>query len=83
MNRYQKTFEQLKNKNESACIPFAVAGDPDIDKSLEVFKAYIDGGADILEIGYPFSDPVADALSISGLLKELLLPDLTMQGFSL
>ena len=60
MNRYQKTFEQLKNKNESACIPFAVAGDPDIDKSLEVFKAYIDGGADILEIGYPFSDPVAD-----------------------
>jgi tryptophan synthase alpha chain len=60
MNRYQKTFEQLKNKNESACIPFAVAGDPDIDKSLEIFKAYIDGGADILEIGYPFSDPVAD-----------------------
>ncbi len=60
MNRYQKTFELLKSRKEAACIPFAVAGDPDLDKSLEIFKAYIDGGADILEIGYPFSDPVAD-----------------------
>lgn len=60
MNRYQKTFELLKSRKEAACIPFAVAGDPDIDKSLEIFSAYIDGGADILEIGYPFSDPVAD-----------------------
>lgn len=60
MNRYQTTFELLKSKNEAACIPFAVAGDPDIDKSFEIFKAYIDGGADILEIGYPFSDPIAD-----------------------
>lgn len=60
MNRYQKTFELLKSKKEAACIPFAVAGDPDIDKSLEIFRAYINGGADILEIGYPFSDPVAD-----------------------
>ncbi|NLD98468.1 MAG: tryptophan synthase subunit alpha, partial [Fibrobacter sp.] len=60
MNRYQKVFESLKSKNEAACIPFAVAGDPDIEKSEEIFKAYINGGADILEIGYPFSDPIAD-----------------------
>jgi tryptophan synthase alpha chain len=60
MNRYQKTFESLKSKNEAACIPFAVAGDPDLDRSEEIFKAYINAGADILEIGYPFSDPVAD-----------------------
>jgi tryptophan synthase alpha chain len=60
MNRYQKTFQLLKERNETAFIPFAVAGDPDLDKSEEIFKAYIDAGADILEIGYPFSDPVAD-----------------------
>ena len=60
MNRYHKTFESLKNRKESAFIPFAVAGDPDPEKSEAVFRAFIDGGADILEIGYPFSDPIAD-----------------------
>ena len=59
-NRYEITFDALKKRNEAAFIPFAVAGDPDPDKSEEIFRAYIDGGADILEIGYPFSDPIAD-----------------------
>ncbi|MBN2188480.1 MAG: tryptophan synthase subunit alpha [Chitinispirillaceae bacterium] len=60
MNRYKKTFELLKANGETAFIPFAVAGDPDLSTSENIFKAYIDGGADILEIGYPFSDPIAD-----------------------
>jgi tryptophan synthase alpha chain len=60
MNRYQKTFERLAGLKEMAFIPFAVAGDPDIDMSEKVLKTYVDGGADILEIGYPFSDPMAD-----------------------
>ncbi|MBN1307763.1 MAG: tryptophan synthase subunit alpha [Chitinispirillaceae bacterium] len=60
MNRYEKVFHQLREKNEGAFIPFAVAGDPDIAVSEMILKAYIDGGADILEIGYPFSDPIAD-----------------------
>ncbi|HEX2956045.1 MAG TPA: tryptophan synthase subunit alpha [Chitinispirillaceae bacterium] len=60
MNRYEKTFQQLKQRNEAAFIPFAVAGDPDLKRSESIFKSYIDAGADILEIGYPFSDPIAD-----------------------
>lgn len=60
MNRYQKAFQLLGERNEAAFIPFTVAGDPDLDRSEAILKAYIDGGADILEIGYPFSDPVAD-----------------------
>ena len=60
MDRYTETFKQLKAKGEIGFIPFAVAGDPDISTSENIFKAYIAGGADILEIGYPFSDPVAD-----------------------
>jgi tryptophan synthase alpha chain len=60
MNRYEKTFRRLKAKGQMAFIPFAVAGDPDIRTSENILKAYIAGGADILEIGYPFSDPVAD-----------------------
>jgi tryptophan synthase alpha chain len=60
MNRYAETFRKLKSKGDIAFVPFAVAGDPDIATSEKIFRAYIDGGADILEIGYPFSDPVAD-----------------------
>jgi tryptophan synthase alpha chain len=60
MNRYEQTFKAVKAKNEIAFIPFAVAGDPDLKTSEAIFKAYIDSGADVLEIGYPFSDPVAD-----------------------
>lgn len=59
-NRYYNTFQNLKNKGEIAFIPFAVAGDPDIQTSEAILKTYIDAGADILEIGFPFSDPIAD-----------------------
>lgn len=60
MNRYKTVFTELKKKNETAFIPFAVAGDPDLSVSELILKTYIDSGADILEIGYPFSDPIAD-----------------------
>jgi tryptophan synthase alpha chain len=60
MNRYSNTFKSLKQHDEIAFIPFAVAGDPDHRTSEAILKAYIDSGADILEIGYPFSDPIAD-----------------------
>jgi tryptophan synthase alpha chain len=60
MNRYAKTFTRLQKNNETGFVPFAVAGDPDCATSERILRAYIDGGADILEIGYPFSDPIAD-----------------------
>lgn len=60
MNRYERVFSTLRDKKEGAFIPFAVAGDPDLEKSEMILRAYIDSGADILEVGYPFSDPVAD-----------------------
>jgi tryptophan synthase alpha chain len=60
MNRYEQTFARLREKGEIGFIPFAVAGDPDLETSEKILRAYIAGGADILEIGYPFSDPVAD-----------------------
>jgi tryptophan synthase alpha chain len=60
MNRYAQTFEHLKKTGETAFVAFASAGDPTADLSEKILKTYIDAGADILEIGYPFSDPVAD-----------------------
>ena len=60
MNRYEWVFTGLKKEARAAFIPFAVAGDPGIAASEAIFKTYLDAGADVLEIGYPFSDPVAD-----------------------
>jgi len=61
MTTYKETFEQL---NRAALIPFFVIGDPDFDTSLSVVKAAIDAGADVLELGIPFSDPIADGPTI-------------------
>ena len=60
MSRYETTFAQLKERNEIAFIPFAVSGDPDPRTGESVLQTYVEAGADILEIGYPFSDPMAD-----------------------
>ncbi|MGD9581362.1 MAG: tryptophan synthase subunit alpha [Vampirovibrionia bacterium] len=51
---------QKNDKNKLAFIPFVVAGDPDIDKSKEIILALQKSGADIIELGIPYSDPLAD-----------------------
>ena len=61
MKTYKQTFDELKN---AALIPFFVIGDPDFDTSLDIVKTAIDAGADILELGIPFSDPIADGPTI-------------------
>ena len=64
MKTYKQVFAELKEQNRMALIPFFVIGDPDLDTSLAVIKASIDAGADILELGIPFSDPIADGPTI-------------------
>lgn len=61
MKTYKQVFSEL---NRAALIPFFVIGDPDFDTSLAVVKTAIDFGADILELGIPFSDPIADGPTI-------------------
>ena len=61
MGRYQDLVNSL---DRAALIPFFVLGDPDYDTSLELIKTAIDSGADVLELGIPFSDPVADGPTI-------------------
>lgn len=60
MNRITRKFADLKAKNQSALIPFVTCGDPSIDTTLEVMHQMVENGADILELGVPFSDPMAD-----------------------
>lgn len=61
---YQEMFKRVKEKNEGAFIPFIVAGDPDFETSLEIVKTFVENGADALEIGFAFSDPVADGPTV-------------------
>jgi len=61
MKTYKQVFSEL---NHAAVIPFFVIGDPDYKTSLSIVKAAIDAGADILELGIPFSDPIADGPTI-------------------
>ena len=64
LNRFDEKFKELGSKKEGAFIPFIVLGDPDFETSLSVVKTLIDNGADALELGFPFSDPIADGKTI-------------------
>ena len=60
MNRIVEKFDYLKKKDEKAFIPFITAGDPDLSTTLELVLTLEKAGADIIEIGIPYSDPMAD-----------------------
>ncbi len=64
MGRYETMFKRLDEQGRGAFIPFVVIGDPDPATSLDIIHALIAGGADALELGIPFSDPIADGPTI-------------------
>lgn len=64
MSRYPQMFQRLADAGEGAFVPFVMVGDPDAAVSEAVIEALIEGGADALELGVPFSDPVADGPTI-------------------
>lgn len=64
MTRYRGAFETLRARREMAFIPFFVIGDPDYETSLEIVRAALSAGADMLELGIGFSDPIADGPTI-------------------
>ena len=63
MNRIETAFSTAKSENRAAFVAYVCAGDPDFQTSLEVCRSLIEGGTDILELGVPFSDPLADGLT--------------------
>ncbi len=64
MGRYEAMFARLGERREGAFVPFAVLGDPDIETSVEIARTLAGAGADALELGMPFSDPIADGPTI-------------------
>jgi tryptophan synthase alpha chain len=60
MSRIQATFEQLAKDCRKALIPFVTAGDPEPGMTVPLMHALVEAGADVIELGVPFSDPMAD-----------------------
>ncbi|QDG54250.1 tryptophan synthase subunit alpha [Persicimonas caeni] len=72
MNRYDRMFERLEEAGEGAFIPFVTLGDPTPEVSLEVVSCLVEAGADALELGIPFSDPIADGPTIQRATRRAL-----------
>ena len=64
INRIEKTFEKLKSHDSKALVSFVTAGDPDMEKSEQILCDLPKYGVDIIEVGIPFSDPMADGPTI-------------------
>ncbi|MGA1823285.1 MAG: tryptophan synthase subunit alpha [bacterium] len=64
MDTISKLLDELKNKGKTAFIPFITAGDPNLEVTRDLVFALEKGGADIIELGVPFSDPLADGPTI-------------------
>lgn len=64
MSRIQQAFAQLQKEQRKALIPYITAGDPQKEATVPMMHALVDAGADIIELGVPFSDPMADGPTI-------------------
>ena len=62
--KIERAFNKLTDKNQKAFVTFIMAGDPDLETTFELMKAFPNLGVDIIELGVPFTDPMADGPSI-------------------
>ena len=79
MDRIEQKFIELKNSARKGFIPFVTAGDPDLKTSLSIIEALAKLGADIIELGVPFSDPMADGLAIQEAGQRALKGGMTLR----
>lgn len=80
MSRIQKRIEQIKKQNRKGLVTFTMAYDPDRETSLDMLKSLAANGADILEVGVPFSDPMADGPVIQEAGKRAIAAGATLAG---
>lgn len=70
--RISRTFAACKQANRAALIPFLTGGYPTLEASAKLLDAFADGGADLIEIGVPFSDPLADGATVQAASQKAL-----------
>ncbi len=80
MSRIETTFAVLKQHRETALIPFITAGDPDLGVTAELIQTLAEAGADLIELGVPFSDPMADGPTIQFASERALAAGTTLGG---
>jgi len=72
MSRLSTTFQVLKGQRKTALIPYFTAGDPQPGSAVDIMNAMVESGADIIEVGVPFSDPMADGPAIQAACERAL-----------
>ena len=78
MSRIETTFAALKRAGRAAFVPFITAGDPDLDTSFAILEKLPSAGADLIELGVPFSDPMADGPAIQASSMRALKAGVTL-----
>ena len=79
MTRIDAKFAALRQEGKKALVAYVMAGDPDFDTSLELVKGLPDAGVDIIELGLPFTDPMADGTTIQLAGQRALAGGMTLQ----
>lgn len=80
MGRIRERFEQLAGRGETALIPFLTVGDPDMETSEALVLAMVEAGADLIELGVPFSDPIAEGPTIQRSSERALARGTSLNG---
>jgi tryptophan synthase alpha chain len=80
MSRLSATFAALKGRPQPGLVAYVTGGDPDAARSLAIVRAIADAGADVIEIGVPFSDPIADGPVIQRAAERGLAAGMTLAG---
>lgn len=80
MSRIEQRFKELKNRQRKGFIPFVTAGDPDLETSLSIILKLAELGADVIELGVPFTDPMADGPTIQRSSERSLEAGTTLRG---
>ncbi|MBE9486327.1 MAG: tryptophan synthase subunit alpha [Chloroflexi bacterium] len=79
MTRIDKSFAALRQRRETALIPFLTAGDPDLATTVQLIRTLAANGADLIELGVPFSDPMADGPTIQAASERALAAGTTLK----
>lgn len=80
MSRIQAAFDRLRKEGRRGMVTYVTAGDPDADTSAKILIALANAGADVLEVGVPFSDPLADGPVIQRATERALAAGMTLRG---
>jgi tryptophan synthase alpha chain len=80
MGRIEETFAALKRQGKKALVPFITAGDPDLETTELMLHTLVENGADVIELGIPFSDPMADGPTIQASSQRALEAGTNLAG---